>query len=485
MRLRKPLLQQLNLWATIGLTVAFTLLLVAYIRIDLQIEGVEKLRLNAFLLSDELRQTSDDLTRMARSYVVTGDRLYKVHYQEILDIRDGKKARPVGYEDVYWDLVRADDLRPRPSSGRAVSLLALMHAAGYSKPEFAKLTESKLNSDRLVATELAAMHMVESHDLNSDVAQLKAVRMLYDDNYHRAKAGIMKPIGEALEMVQRRTQADLIKERAIAKRLRAAFITVGVMLLFMYLGLYRHVRLTLGASVDDIKMHIKRLGKGEFTRPVPVPKGMQDSVIGWLAETQNKLSRIEAEQMAAAEEIKNLAFFDTLTGLPNRRLLNDRLNLAMASSKRDGLCAAMLFIDLDNFKPLNDQYGHEAGDMLLREVAVRLKHCMRETDTIARFGGDEFIALIQGLSADKPTARELAHGIAEKIRTALAAPFELDIVRERKADAAVVYRSAASIGGLVFVDHELSRDELFKLADAAMYESKRIGGNSIYFQPLD
>ena len=115
------------------------------------------------------------------------------------------------------------------------------------------------------------------------------------------------------------------------------------------------------------------------------------------------------------DRVRELAFHDPLTGLPNRRLLGDRLGLAMAQSKRSGTYGAVLFLDLDNFKPLNDLHGHDAGDQLLIEVARRLHGCVREIDTVARFGGDEFVVILGALDATPDESLALARNVAEKI----------------------------------------------------------------------
>jgi diguanylate cyclase (GGDEF)-like protein/PAS domain S-box-containing protein len=190
------------------------------------------------------------------------------------------------------------------------------------------------------------------------------------------------------------------------------------------------------------------------------------------------------ERKRMERHIRELAFQDTLTGLPNRRLLNDRLTQAMAANKRSGSYGALMFLDLDNFKPLNDKHGHEAGDMLLIEVGDRLKACVREMDTVARFGGDEFVVMISELVADKAESTEQARNVAEKIRVALSAPYLLDIKHDRIGNSTVTHHCTASIGVALFVNHDASPDEVFKWADAAMYQSKQDGRNTIRFYGL-
>jgi diguanylate cyclase (GGDEF)-like protein/PAS domain S-box-containing protein len=187
------------------------------------------------------------------------------------------------------------------------------------------------------------------------------------------------------------------------------------------------------------------------------------------------------ERKQAEEQIRTLAFYDALTQLPNRRLLNDRLGQTMAASKRSGRYGALMFLDLDNFKPLNDTYGHGVGDLLLIEAAHRLTGCVRETDTVARFGGDEFVVILSELDADKAESTAQAGIVAEKIRVTLAEPYLLTCRQEGNAEAIIEHRCAASIGVALFINHEAEPEEVLKRADIAMYRAKEGGRNSIHF----
>lgn len=178
------------------------------------------------------------------------------------------------------------------------------------------------------------------------------------------------------------------------------------------------------------------------------------------------------------DEVRQLAFYDALTKLPNRRLLKDRLGQTMASSKRNGRYCALMFLDLDNFKPINDTYGHAFGDALLLEVAVRIKNCVRQVDTVSRFGGDEFIVLLNTLSKNKEKSIHQANRIAEKIRKALLQPYLLSL-NTGDTKSKIEHLCSASIGVVVFIHHELNEDEILKRADDAMYVAKSAGRNQI------
>lgn len=178
------------------------------------------------------------------------------------------------------------------------------------------------------------------------------------------------------------------------------------------------------------------------------------------------------EQKEASDQIEQLAFYDPLTNLPNRRLLKDRLHLALAGSTRSKRYGALLFIDLDNFKTLNDTLGHDMGDLLLQQAAQRLLDCVREGDTAARLGGDEFVVMLEDLSENPEEAAIHAEIAGKKILTALNAPYTLG---------GQDYRCSSSIGATLFYDHVASEDDLLKHVDIALYEAKRGGRNTLCF----
>ena len=185
------------------------------------------------------------------------------------------------------------------------------------------------------------------------------------------------------------------------------------------------------------------------------------------------------ERKKMEEQVRELAFYDPLTKLPNRRLMDDRLVQSLAESKRSNRYGALIFLDLDNFKAINDKHGHGVGDLLLVQAARRMKSCVREVDTVARFGGDEFVVMMGDLNEEKAASTALAGSAAEKIRTALAEPYRLAITHGSPVDALIEHRCTASIGVVVFIDREGTHDDFLQLVDAAMYQAKKAGGNLI------
>ncbi|CRI64631.1 putative Diguanylate cyclase [Thiocapsa sp. KS1] len=197
---------------------------------------------------------------------------------------------------------------------------------------------------------------------------------------------------------------------------------------------------------------------------VPGPDGRITHYVGTLTDiTQRK---------AAEEEIRELAFFDPLTRLPNRRLLLDRLHLALASGRRQGFCGALFYIDLDDFKTLNDTLGHDQGDRLPQQVALRLSARIRESDTLARLGGDEFVVMIEHLSPNPVDAAIQAETLGSGLLGVLRQPYELD---------GQTHYSAASIGITLFDPQPIRVEELMKQADMAMYRAKAAGRNTMRF----
>jgi diguanylate cyclase (GGDEF)-like protein/PAS domain S-box-containing protein len=189
-----------------------------------------------------------------------------------------------------------------------------------------------------------------------------------------------------------------------------------------------------------------------------MPEKLEDGSIIWHGFITDITKRKHAE-----ERIKHMAQFDALTDLPNRALLSDRLQQALSNAKREHIHLALMFIDFDNFKPINDSLGHAIGDKLLAKASARMQRCMRESDTIARIGGDEFVVLLPNTDSDLD-----AKVVAEKIRQAITIPFEIDDY---------TLNISVSIGIAIYPEHGEDEIELSKNADLAMYYAKQAGRN--------
>ncbi|MFZ4540003.1 diguanylate cyclase domain-containing protein, partial [Propionivibrio sp.] len=236
---------------------------------------------------------------------------------------------------------------------------------------------------------------------------------------------------------------------------------------------------SLGKSIAAMSVGLPFIDfRGELEQPCKngstvwteaITSSMRDSdgkFIGILGVSRDITERKRLEQ-----EVQQLAFYDPLTHLPNRRLFNDRLSQTLARAKRAQTRMALMFIDLDKFKPINDQYGHEAGDWVLHSVARRIESCLRSSDTAARVGGDEFLVLLP----DVQTGSD-ALAVAEKIRIELERPF----VTPSK----LSLRVSSSIGIAIYPDHANTEQDLLRLGDRAMYQAKRSGGNTVELSAL-
>jgi signal transduction histidine kinase len=416
-----------SLLLTVGMFLVFVLAFVIYVRAERQIDRANETRYQSYVLADELRQSSDDLTRMVRTYVATGDTIYKKRYQEILDIRDGNKPRPVKYEDIYWDLVLADDQRPRPD-GQAVALLEQMRQAGFTAAEFAKVAQAKANSDTLTKTEFVAMVLIESTVPITEANRLKATRMLNDASYHQAKAGIMRPISEFYQMMEQRTLKAVRDAESVATLVRVILIALGLLLAFSLWNAYRALHATLGCSVDELQERIARLGSGDFSSPVPVPRHMENSVLAWVSETQISLARINAERKQA-----EAALFQ----------LNAELEQRVA--QRTAELETALY-DLENFNysashdlriPLRAIDGF--ARILLDEYSQKLDDEGKRLLNVVRDNSRKMAQFIDDMLAFSRTGRmamtlaeinmdDLVHEVAEELKSAAAGhEFNLEI----------------------------------------------------------
>lgn len=219
----------------------------------------------------------------------------------------------------------------------------------------------------------------------------------------------------------------------------------------------------------------KRLAKLVIAEEEKAKRAAELVILNEELAFQVKKSEIQQEQ------ILQLSLHDPLTKLANRLLLSDRLAFTLASNRRNHCRGALLFIDLDNFKPVNDLYGHHAGDLVLIEVANRLNSSVRLVDTVARLGGDEFVVLITDLKKDQVTAKSYALLIAEEIRLSLAKPYVLQLQDDHQQIQAVEHHCTACIGVVLFDGEVGSGDEILERADKAMYRAKESGRNRVEF----
>ena len=304
-----------------ALTLLLCLVLLSVISLKSASDEVARsvdLRYRSYLLADELRQSSDDLTRLARTYAVTGDAKYEKQYFDILDIRNGKKPRPEHYERIYWDFVAAGIDKPQPD-GATASLQALMKEAGFSEQEFAKLEEAQNNSDALVKNETIAMNAVKGlfddgtgqFTKKGDPDLELARKLTHDENYHKYKAQIMKPVDEFLELLDKRTSAAV--EQAKQDKTRMQYWVTGLVLFsiaFLVVALltvYRRIIAALGGEPAVASEVVKQVAAGDLSVEIPVANTDSTSLLAAMKVMQSNLQKLIGEIQTDADMVASAA----------------------------------------------------------------------------------------------------------------------------------------------------------------------------------
>jgi methyl-accepting chemotaxis protein len=302
-------------------------------------------RYRSYLLADQLRQSSDDLTRMARTYVVTGDAEFERQYWEVLAIRNGEHPRPEHYERIYWDFVAAGDEQPRPD-GETIALRELMRQAGVTEAEFAKLAEAQANSDALVDTEMVAMKAMKGRYRDSEGAFTRtgepdpelARRLMHDADYHAFKARIMGPVDEFFVLLEERTQnavaqarenSRLAYQQVVALVGLAFLIGIGVLLM-----LYRWLIAQLGGEPAYVRGVVEVIADGDLQTPVRRRVRDHDSLLaamdGMRASLAKMLGDIDGHAAHLTESAERLA--DTAGIIARSGVLRDTANQSIAAA---------------------------------------------------------------------------------------------------------------------------------------------------------
>jgi methyl-accepting chemotaxis protein len=267
------------------------------------------------LLADELRQSSDDLTRLARTYVVSGDPMWEQQYFEVLDIRNGKKPRPPGYEKIYWDFRAANVSPAAAGSSTTLPLLDMMKEAGFTDAEFAKLKEAAGNSDDLVKTETIAMNLVKGLHADdkggftkkAEPDLEKARALMHDANYHAYKAKIMKPVHEFLVLLDERTEQQVAASGALASRWSVAVGLLSAVLCALAVASLwlakRWIMSRLGAEPDEVAKAVKRIADGDLQRPIFSASTRRDNVMDTLKYLVERFSQSVSQVRSSAESV--------------------------------------------------------------------------------------------------------------------------------------------------------------------------------------
>ncbi|MFO1388501.1 PAS domain S-box protein [Cellvibrio sp.] len=286
-------------WLALGLIAALIASFTLYVLSEKQVDRLGAQRHQLLLYADELRQSSDDLTRMVRSYAATGNPIYKEFYQDIIAIRDGKLPRPKGYHNNYWHVALANGSFKPSFNGRKVSLLELMRESGASDMELRLLNEAKTNSDTLNSLESQVIDMVANNATISPTEQSKALDILHGEAYDRAKANIIIPIDNFYNLVETRTLRELEESKRTAYLMRLLVISLAASVAAILWRISSGIRTTLGGSVYQVYEQISRLGKGDFTGSLEVDDDKKNSILGWLEETQRNLLNAQEKRELA------------------------------------------------------------------------------------------------------------------------------------------------------------------------------------------
>lgn len=325
-----------------------------------------------------------------------------------------------------------------------------------------------------------ANQFAKSQESYIQQALIPAVLALRSNNYEQTKVlatnarllyDLAAPDLQALSQLQFVVAQEAYAtgiQRYESTRLMAIITLATAILVMLWLGL-----ILTTSIVNPLKQVIsifKNISCGHYDTLIHIQG--QDEI----SKVMLALRKMQAKLGVDEKAIHQLAFYDPLTNLPNRRLLRDRLQRALSISTRNHLYGAILMIDLDNFKTINDTLGHDVGDRFLEEIAIRIQSCIRQADTVARMGGDEFIVMLTDLSQNEAKAAVYAESIGEKILNAINLPCML---------ADQLQHGSASMGLCLFLGQNITLEDLLKRADIAMYQAKNSGRNALrFYDPL-
>lgn len=293
-----------SVWLALGLFVALVITFITYVHSEKEVDRANDLRYQSLLYADELRQSSDDLTRMVRSYTATGNPIYKEYYQDIIAIRDGKLPRPHDYQNNYWHLVLGDKRPPSEPNERNIALLELIREAGASQEELNVLSDAKANSDSLTKTEQEAIALVDAN-ANEESVRYQALSMLFGENYDHAKAKIIEPINIFYQLMDMRTAHVVEQAKQTAVFMRLTLIGFGISLAILLWRISQTLRITLGGSLSEVYGQIARIGRGNFSASIHINEKQKHSVLGWLSETQQKLLTMQQDRVLAESARQN------------------------------------------------------------------------------------------------------------------------------------------------------------------------------------
>lgn len=418
-------------------------------------------------LASELHQSVNEATQMARLYVAGRQPEHARYFHEIERMRDGEQPRPAGYDAVHWDLVLGGHESAEALPAPAQALVDRIRAAGFSEAELALLDEARRRAAELLRVEAHAVELVSS---GLDSQRAPALDLLHKPAYLQMRAAALEPVRQFMREAGQRLAFE--RERAADAAHDAGWLAAAALLLLALhalistFNLDRSVRVPMAVLRDwaqtvragRMDRRTRLEGRSEFGELSSVIDQMADSVERNLGELHEEVLR----RTRAEEVVRHLANHDALTGLPALRLLHDRLERAMARAQREGQGVAVLFVDLNGFKPINDRWGHESGDAVLKAVGQRLQGGVRDADTVGRIGGDEFLVILPDVAT-----LEIATQVRDKLDAALREPVYLPGPQ-------ILVNLSAAIGIALFPSMASDMTTLLRLADEDMYRVKAV-----------
>lgn len=410
--------------------------------------GLEIKRHEAYQQAEQLRRSSDELTHMARAYVATGDSKYRDYYDLIAAIREGRAPRPGNYHYSFWDQVLAD-APPPASTGEAMPLLEQVRRLELGADEIRLLEEAKIRSDILMDRERQAF------ETRRTAGQEQALQILYGSAYFQEKAALMARIDDFHQRLTARIREQVQQEQLRQEQLFMLLFVLSCLLIVISLLGYVYFKRAIVAPLTDIQKWIQQIDDGDYDISAAEK---QDDEIGRLANAFIRMARKVSRTIAKLEQVSRT---DPLTGTRNRIALDDELQKQKYNYERYGIPFSVIMLDMDHFKEVNDQYGHLAGDAVLKELTTLLCGNIRNSDVLGRWGGEEFLIVCPLTRFDDATI------LAESLRVQIS----------EHEFSAIGYRTA-SFGVSEFGENN-SIELMIDKADRALYRAKAHGRNQV------